>query len=80
MMTRVRYLFLKPFVFKKTQSKVFKLLITVQVKRHTTFTEAVQVAQEMEAKNAIMTHFSQRYAKIPTLEEFEEAENVGIGK
>merc|ERR1712062_741058 len=26
----------------------------------------------------IMTHFSQRYAKIPTLEEFEEAENVGI--
>ena len=25
-----------------------------------------------------MTHFSQRYAKIPTLEEFEVAENVGI--
>ena len=32
----------------------------------------------MKAKNAIMTHFSQRYAKIPTLEEFEVAENVGI--
>jgi len=54
------------------------MLEDAQVKRHTTFTEAIQVAQDMEAKNAIMTHFSQRYAKIPTLEEFEEAENVGI--
>ena len=58
----------------------FNLPINVQVKRHTTFTEAVQVTQEMKAKNAIMTHFSQRYAKIPTLEEFEVADNVGIGK
>jgi len=54
------------------------MLEDAQVKRHTTFTEAVKVAQEMKAKNAIMTHFSQRYAKIPTLEEFEVAENVGI--
>ena len=54
------------------------MLEDCKVKRHTTFTEAIEVAQKMKAKNAIMTHFSQRYSKIPTLEEFEVADNVGI--
>ena len=56
------------------------MLEDCKVKRHTTFTEAIEVAQKMNAKNAIMTHFSQRYSKIPPLDEFEVADNVGIGK
>ena len=54
------------------------MLEDAKVKRHTTFTESIEIAQKMEAKNAIMTHFSQRYSKIPPLEEFEVADNVGI--
>ena len=45
---------------------------------HTTFTEAVEVAKNMKAKHTIMTHFSQRYAKCVTLDEFEDHENVGV--
>ena len=49
---------------------------------HSTFTEAVRISQRMEAKQTIFTHFSQRYAKLPVLEEFEveEAKNCAIGK
>ena len=48
---------------------------------HSTFTEAVRISQRMEAKQTIFTHFSQRYAKLPVLEEFEvkEAKNCAIG-
>ena len=48
---------------------------------HSTFTEAVRISQRMEAKQTIFTHFSQRYAKVPVLEEFEvkEAKNCAIG-
>ena len=50
------------------------------MKKHTTFTEAVKVSEEMEADYSIFTHFSQRYARIPTFEEFEvdAAKNCGI--
>ena len=49
---------------------------------HSTFTEAIRISQRMEAKQTIFTHFSQRYAKLPVLEEFEveEAKNCAIGK
>ena len=59
------------------------MLEDCKVKRHTTFTEAVQVASQMEAKNTILTHFSQRYSKIMPLDEFkddahEHCQTVGI--
>ena len=60
----------------------FFFLGDCQAKMHSTFTEAVRISQRMEAKQTIFTHFSQRYAKLPVLEEFEveEAKNCAIGK
>jgi ribonuclease Z len=37
------------------------------MKRHSTVGEAIKVAQEMRAKQLVLTHFSQRYPKIPPL-------------
>jgi ribonuclease Z len=37
-------------------------------KRHCTIGEALGVASKMEAKNVILTHFSQRYQKLPIME------------
>jgi len=48
------------------------------IKKHSTFTEAIEVGKEMEAKFTLLTHFSQRYSKTPLLEEIENEENVGI--
>ncbi|ORX60584.1 hypothetical protein DM01DRAFT_1380882 [Hesseltinella vesiculosa] len=36
-------------------------------KRHSTTEEAVQVGQRMNARYTLLNHFSQRYAKVPTL-------------
>lgn len=36
-------------------------------KKHSTTSEALGVAAEMRAKNVILTHFSQRYQKIPVM-------------
>ena len=36
-----------------------------KLKRHCTIGEALQIANEMQAQNVILTHFSQRYPKIP---------------
>ena len=38
-----------------------------EAKRHSTTREAIAVGLEMRAKRIILTHFSQRYSKIPTL-------------
>ncbi|KAI4146712.1 MAG: hypothetical protein L6R39_003357 [Caloplaca ligustica] len=38
-----------------------------EAKRHSTMREAICVAQAMKAKRLILTHFSQRYQKIPEL-------------
>ncbi len=35
-----------------------------EAKRHSTFTEALQVAKQMQAQFTILTHFSQRYSKV----------------
>ncbi|CAJ1907227.1 unnamed protein product [Cylindrotheca closterium] len=35
------------------------------LKRHSTIGEALQVAEDMKAKAVILTHFSQRYPKVP---------------
>ena len=39
------------------------------VKRHCTVGEALKIARQMQAKNTILTHFSQRYPKIPPIPE-----------
>ena len=48
-----------------------RLLEDCQLKKHSTFTQAIEISQKMSAKQTIFTHFSQRYNKIPPLEEFE---------
>ncbi|KAL2398769.1 Zinc phosphodiesterase ELAC protein 2 [Exophiala dermatitidis] len=45
-------------------------------KKHCTTGEAVGVALEMKAKNLILTHFSQRYQKIPVLSSVKMLERV----
>ncbi|KAB7498714.1 Ribonuclease Z [Armadillidium nasatum] len=46
---------------------------------HSTFSQAIEVGEDMNAKFTILTHFSQRYKKIPFFEENTLREkNVGI--
>ena len=33
-------------------------------KRHSTFTEAMEIARSMQARFTVLTHFSQRYSKV----------------
>ncbi|KIW18896.1 hypothetical protein PV08_03185 [Exophiala spinifera] len=47
-----------------------------QAKKHCTTGEAVGVALGMRAKNLILTHFSQRYQKIPVLSSVKMPEHV----
>jgi ribonuclease Z len=47
------------------------------IKQHSTTSEAIQIGQRMKAKFVLLTHFSQRYAKVPIInEQFDD--NVGI--
>jgi len=43
-----------------------------QAKNHSTTSEALDVASRMHAKSVVLTHFSQRYQKIPVLEYTDE--------
>lgn len=45
-----------------------------EAKNHSTTSEALDVAQAMGAKACVLTHFSQRYQKLPVLERSEEAD------
>ncbi len=49
-------------------------------KRHSTFKEAAAEGRAMKAKFTMLTHFSQRYCKLPILEEIEAEtmNNLGI--
>jgi ribonuclease Z len=49
-------------------------------KRHSTFVEAAAEGRAMDAKFTMLTHFSQRYCKLPILDEIEKEpmENLGI--
>lgn len=51
------------------------------IKKHSTFTEAIQSGRDMGAKFTLLTHFSQRYCKMPALEEIEgqEVEGAAVG-
>lgn len=53
------------------------LLNEAKIKMHSTVSQAIGVGRRMNAKFVILTHFSQRYAKIPLIQR--NAENVAIG-
>lgn len=38
-------------------------------KKHSTISEAIQVGVRMRARNIVLTHFSQRFSKIPSMDE-----------
>lgn len=52
------------------------LVALARTKLHSTTSEAIEVSQKMKAMYTILTHFSQRYAKIPI---FNENFNSSIG-
>ncbi|XP_076036405.1 ribonuclease Z [Oratosquilla oratoria] len=54
-----------------------ELLEDALIKTHSTTSQAIQIGVEMKAKHIILTHFSQRYAKVPLLSDTVPA-NVGI--
>lgn len=47
-------------------------------KGHSTTKEAIEMGQQMGAKSTLLTHFSQRYPKIPQLGKGGEVGEVGI--
>ncbi|KAL7531456.1 hypothetical protein ACHAWF_003780 [Thalassiosira exigua] len=46
------------------------------LKRHSTVGEAIEVASKMNARSLVLTHFSQRYPKIPPLNRTREQERA----
>lgn len=48
-----------------------------RIKMHSTVSQAIEIGSRMSAKFVILTHFSQRYAKIPRMDK--HVENVAIG-
>lgn len=50
------------------------------MKMHSTISQAIQIGRDMNSKFTLLTHFSQRYSKIPILPEDgdQRLENVGI--
>lgn len=54
-----------------------ELLEDALVKMHSTVSQAIEQGLKMNAKYTLLTHFSQRYAKIPRIEQ-RLVENVGI--
>ena len=54
------------------------MMMDAIIKKHSTFTEAIQEGRAMGAKFTMLTHFSQRYAKIPVFEEIQGQPNVGV--
>ncbi|KAK3815639.1 MAG: beta-lactamase-like protein [Linnemannia elongata] len=47
-------------------------------KRHSTTKEAIMVGEGMEAKHTLLTHFSQRYPKIPRFDADDKSTIIGI--
>lgn len=47
------------------------------IKMHSTTSQAIDIGKRMNAKHILLTHFSQRYAKLPRFND-NFAENVGI--
>lgn len=55
-----------------------ELVSDARAKNHSTTSEALGVASAMHARAALLTHFSQRYAKVPVLE-YDDDEDGGDG-
>ena len=49
-----------------------ELLGDARAKKHCTISEAINVAVRMQAKNLILTHFSQRFSKLPVMNEVKQ--------
>lgn len=54
-----------------------ELIDDALAKMHSTVSQAIEQGRKMNAKYTLLTHFSQRYAKIPRIEQH-LMENVGI--
>lgn len=54
-----------------------ELLNEAIIKMHSTTSQAIEIGRKMEAKHILLTHFSQRYAKLPRFND-NFSENVGI--
>ena len=49
------------------------------MKGHSTFGQAIEVAKQMQVKCVILTHFSQRYPKLPRLDASKELGSLKVG-
>ena len=54
------------------------LEIDAAMKHHSTTSQAIDVAERTQSKNLILTHFSQRYSKLPLITERFYERNVGV--
>ncbi|CAH1391023.1 unnamed protein product [Nezara viridula] len=54
------------------------LVHEARAKMHCTTSEAIEVGKKMKAKHIILTHFSQRYAKLPRIVGDDLGNNVGV--
>lgn len=57
-----------------------ELELEAKKKKHSTMNEAIQVGVSMNAKIIILTHFSQRYPKLPQMHDDGEVENQDQSK
>lgn len=55
-----------------------QLVFEARRKMHSTMSQAINIGKKMNAKFTILTHFSQRYAKIPYMPNDDLPSNVGI--
>uniref|UniRef100_U5EN23 Zinc phosphodiesterase ELAC protein 2 n=1 Tax=Corethrella appendiculata TaxID=1370023 RepID=U5EN23_9DIPT len=55
-----------------------ELLDEARLKMHSTLSQAIEQGQKMNAKFTILTHFSQRYSKIPRIESDQLDQSVGL--
>lgn len=49
-----------------------------RIKMHSTVSQAIQVGKKMNARYLILTHFSQRYAKIPLIDDKVDKRNIAV--
>jgi ribonuclease Z len=47
-------------------------------KNHSTTSEAISIGREMAAENIVLTHFSQRYPKLPSIKDDDCLHQVSI--
>lgn len=56
-----------------------EMITQARLKRHSTISQAIEMGHKMKAAHTLLTHFSQRYAKLPRLPDCDkELKSVGI--